>query len=582
MTLLIDVDGSHCTLTVGQEDKHLEPNVVYALQNTPWYEKRGELYYFSWYDIMLVKQRLEQLQFQISVTQQAHEKLLDWFRFLSEEDSGIRFISDHQLKNFQHKDVLYCRPRSSAWIGHDMGVGKTYSALGAAYDKFQRGVIDHVLLVAPGGAKKKWAKTISRNLPAPYNSVVVVEGTETEQLWTQKAAWHVLTYAKARTEKDVLKQLFEQFGNLWQRNLLVGDELHRVANEIRYVKGKGRTKVKQTDALQQFARWSVGTIATTGQKISDMSKLYTMMMTIDERFFRSWTEFSQRYLSFDLFIRGKVNGVMREDEIAAKLPMIKNAYSKADVYPDLDPIEFEDRWIELSDREMKLYKQYVKKGFFEQGTEKTDRRGIVQNSLTISTAARRFLDCPALINKSWPKVSSKMKELKMLLDGNDQKVVIFSQWKETCEIVADQLGEDDCYLYVGGAKDDLWVEYLLQNKKKYFVMNTKGKEAIDLHGIEHPKTGEWIDGASVMVMYDELADPGDNDQVHGRIHRYINDEEIMKNWRATVIRLRCLRTCEEHIVKLQEERADFAASLAKNQISFQDLEQLMLGDDGLQ
>jgi hypothetical protein len=579
MTLTIDVDRDYCTLVVGQEDAHLEPNVVYALQNIPWFERREDKYIFAWYDIMLAKTNLERLHFNLALTPEAYDKLMRWHVHLAEDNSGVRFIGQDQLRPFQHRDVLFCRNRASAWIGHDMGVGKTYSALGAALDKFQRGVIDHVILVCPGGAKKKWARAISKNLPAPYNSVVIVEGTETPQLWMHKAAWHILTYAKARTEKDVLAELFGQFGNLWSKGLLIGDELHRVQNEARYIKGKGRTKVKQTDALQQFARWSIGTIATTGQKITNMEKLFTMMDSIDARFFRNWSEFSQRYLSYDVFIPGRVLGVMKAEEIAQKLPMIKNAYTKSDVFPDLDPVEFEDRWIELTDKEMKLYRQYVKQGFFEHGTESTDRRGLFQNSLTINTAARRFLDCPALINEKWPKTSSKMKELMMLLDGNDQKVVIFSQWKETAEMIAKQLGEENCYLYVGGSKDDLWVDYLLQNKKKYFVMNTKGKEAIDLHGIADPKTGEWRYGASVLVMFDELADPGDNDQIAGRIHRFIDNAEIMSKWRATVIRLRCLNTCEEHIVKLQDERRDFAGKLSKNQISFQDLQRLMFGDE---
>jgi hypothetical protein len=579
MTLLIDVDRDYCTLTVGSEDSHLEPNVVYALQNIPWFERRGEKYFFSWYDIMLAKANLDTLQFTTMLTQAAHDKLMDWHRYLYESDSGIRLAGTDQLRPFQHRDVLYCRHRPSAWIGHEMGVGKTYSALGASLDKFQRDVIDHVILVCPGGAKRKWAKAVSKNLPAPFNSVVIVEGTDSQQLWMQKASWHILTYAKARTEKDVLAEMFHQYGNLWDKSLLIGDELHRVQNEARYIKGKGRTKVKQTDALQQFARWSVGTIATTGQKITNLEKLFTMMDSIDPRFFRNWSEFSQRYLSYDVFISGRIVGTMKQEELAKKLPMIKNAYAKSDVFPDLDPIEFEDRWIELTDRELKLYRQYVKKGFFEQGTESTDRRGMAQNSLTINTAARRFLDCPALINESWPKQSSKMNELLMLLDGNDQKVAIFSQWKETCQMIVDQLGEDNCYMYVGGAKDDLWMDYLRQSKKKYFVFNTKGKEAIDLHGIRNEETGEWIYGASVLVMFDELADPGDNDQIAGRIHRFIDDEEIMSKWRATVIRLRCMNTVEEHIVKMQEERRDFAEKLAKNQISFQELERLMLGDE---
>lgn len=578
MSLLIDVDGDYCILTVGPEDKHLELNVIYALQNIPWFERRGDRYFFSWYDIILAKKLFTDLQFDVKVTAAALAKLEDWFRWIRESDSGIRLLVD-TLKPFQHRDVLFCRPRSSAWIGHEQGVGKTHSGIAVAFDKLQRNMIDHVVVVCPGGVKKKWARTISKNIPPPFNSVVIVKDQDTEGLWAQKVYWHILTYAKAREEKDVVSSLFARHGNFWSKNLLIGDELHRAQHESRHQKGKGMVKVKQTDAVQQFARWSVGTIALTGQKIHALDRLFTIMESVDPMFFRSWEEFSQRYISYDVMIRGKVLATMKENEISEKMPMIKVSYSRADVYEDLKPIEFEDRIVELSERERKLYKDYVTQGFFEQGTEHVDRRGMVQNSLTIMTAARRFLGCPALINKSWPKESSKMKEMKMLLEGNDQKVVIFSQWAEICDLIVEELGCENCMLYTRNAKDELWRDYLMQDQKKYFVMNTRGKEAIELHGMEDPETKQWRYGASVLIQFDELADPSDNEQVCGRISRYIDNSEIMKKHRATVFRLRCENTCEEHIVDLQEQRLDFARRLAKNQLSYQELRRLMFGEE---
>lgn len=575
MSLILDVDRNLVYLWVDEKDKYREANVVYALRQLTWFENRIGYYAFKWYDIYLAKYYLsEKLGFHLDLTHNFFNKLKSWEEHLHKDDSGVRFRGEIQLRPYQHRGVLYCRARQSSFIGHQMGIGKTHIAIGAGLDKLVRGDSDHCLVVCPASVKEKWIGEITRNVHLNYSGVTEIGGTDSYDQWLDESKWHVVSYAKIRSEIDVLKQVIQDHGTIWKKNLLIADEFHYVRRKYTYKPGfSGKQYVQQTQAVQQLARWSTGTIGLTGQAFRALEHLYEMSQTLDPELFGTWKEFSTKYIVLDNYYR--VLGYKDEEEIAIKLPIIMTAYERKDVLPELDPLTFETKWIDLNKSEIDRYKKYVTTGLYEDKTKNSDKRKQKTNPLTIQMNIKRYLGSPQLINDEWPKAGSKLKELKNLLSGNNQKVVIFSQYADVCDIIYDALGgEKNCYKYCRNAKSSLWRDYLTQDEKLYFVMSTKGQVGIDLHGIRFDD-GTWKPGASILIMYDELLDPADNDQVYGRIHRYIDDKEEMEKWKAFVIRLRCKCTFEQKFMaKTQEERAEFAKLINSGQLSYSDIKEL--------
>lgn len=584
MPLILDVSGKYCHLWVTEEEKWREANVPYALGHCPWFEKHPHGYYvFKWIDITLVKSLFDQLQIDIQMTQAAHEKWCRWHEHLHYGNSGVVLAKEDQPREYQHRSILYARHREGCVIAHDQGVGKSLCGYASALDKFQLGQIDHVILVTPASVIDEWARAVSENLPAPYNSVTMISGTESDKLWMRPTYWHVLSYAKAREEAENAVRLVRQGRVYWKKNLLLADELHFARTRYRYIKGGGKKRVQQTQALQTLARISDYRIGLTAQRFRACEHLFEIFETIDPDFFHSWDNFSSRYMVYSAAVMGAV-GYQRQDELAAKLPMAVLAYKKKDVLPDLPPLTFESRWVELDQKELDQYKKFVTTGLFDPETINSDRRISMANALTILTSIKRFLASPRLVNERWKKQSAKMDELKLMLEGNEEKVVIFSQYADVVDLIAEMLGENKCMKYYESADRNMWKKWLLQDEKPYFIMTTKGKVGIDLHGTwdyveKDGKTEKiWRWGASSLIMFDELTDPSDNDQVHNRINRYIADDELLCQLRSHIITLRCKGTYEERLVKTLADRTEFARRLEAGQISYRDLKSLVLGE----
>ena len=584
MPLILDVDGKYCHLWIPEEEQWRAANVPYTLNYTPWYEKHPHGYFiFKWTDLPVVRHYFSQLDMDIQLTQAAAEKWKRWHEHLHYANSGVVLANADQPREYQHRSILFARHRAGCLIGHDQGVGKSLCGFAIALDKFNLGLIDHVVLVSPASVIEKWAQDISENLPAPYNSVTMVEGANSDRLWTNDSKWHLMSYAKAREEADILYKLMKRGSVRWKSNMLLADELHFARTRYRYVKGGGKKKVQQTAALQLLGRLSTTRVGLTAQKTRACEHLFEMFETLDPDFFHSWDNFSSRYIIYDPMGFGSV-GYQREEELAMKTPMLVLAYKKSDVLPDLPPLTFEDRWVHLDEKEMELYRKYVTTGLFEPDTIGSDRRITAQIALTIRTSVKRFLASPRLVNAKWKKTSAKLLELKNMLQGNEEKVIIFSQYSDAIDLIAEVLGEDKCFKYYGTAKKTMWQDYLMQDEKPYFLMTTKGKVGIDLHGIwEHYDDNgvtrrRWRWGASVMVMFDELTDPSDNDQVHNRINRYVADDELLSQLRSHVITLRCKGTYEERLVKVLADRTEFARRLETGQVSYRELQNLIAGN----
>lgn len=573
MALVLDVHHDDIQIWIEDSDRWREANVQYALHHMPWWENRLSHYVVKWHDLYLIQEKLLALGFELRVTEAFNARWQKFHQHLLNNNSGITLVGQKQLREYQHRAILFLMPRHGAHLKLPPGVGKTLCAVAAGFEKMRNGQHDHAIVLCPAAVKKNWLREISSNLPPPYNSAAVVEDTDTDIIWTRPVRWHIVSFAKAIKELEYLRTIISS----WQKLLLVVDEGHFVSNNKRYVKGRGKQKVQRTETAQQIARWATGTILLTAQKIHKNARWYEMYQTIDPTFFHNEKNFFGRYITVSGGLFPEIIGNLNEDELAKKLPMLTLEYKKEELLPELPPLTFEDRWIELSETERKRYNQLIATGLFEESTRSTDRRGVIANPLTIMMNIRRYLGSPSLINTAWSVGSSKLAELTRILEGNEDKVVIFSQFSDMCKIIVSVLGEENCMLYAENARNDLWHEWLLRDKEKYFVMTAKGATGIDLHGMMIEKYGKqvWKNGAQTLIMFDELLDPGDNEQVHNRIHRYIDDKSIMSKWSAHVITLRCAKTFEEHLYEELENKTAIAEKLMSGQISYSELKSWM-------
>ncbi len=480
------------------------------------------------------------------------------------------------LRNFQWESIAFALPRKGCLITHDRGLGKTVCGIGAAYAKMVMQGVDHALCVVPSSVKHKWAKEIQAFIGAPYNSTVVVEGSPDERraLWDEEAKFHIVN--SELLVRD-LKGLLQRWK--WKRNLLIVDEHHRYKNVVRYTDGK-KMRVSRTKAIRRVMKASNGgVIALTGHDIHKLEHWFEMMKAVNSNVFGAQGEFDKKFLIIDNRFGRNIAGYRNKWLFSQKLQPIMFRKSKAEVLPELPPKTYEIREVELTATERSNYRKLVK-GELE--LSDTDRSIQVNfpNALTKLLYLRRLLVCPTLVsNELKPEVSSKFRELKHILEEPDgsAKIVIFSQWEQVVQKVVSFLGDSNCHIITGNIKDSAQAvadRFMRDQSKRYLVIDTAGGEAIDIHGYMDDQN-QWQPGADMIIFMDEHLDPGTNEQVADRLHRFIPDDEAIRKWHVTVIKIRAANTIDTKIAEKLEHNTQLAEHIKQGTCTMEDLEHLV-------
>ena len=539
-----------------------DANLRYAFSHflTYWeWDTQQQAYRVRLWDVWVIKNALERLNMGHMI--RVDDRLLGTFQRLESHKSvekidWLSFKRDPRLHQWQ--DIWFGLNRRSCIVGHDRGVGKTLSGIGIGYAKCIQGTADHVLCVVPSTLLTKWQREIERFVPEPFNTSVIIQGElkERRELWNAPAWFHIVSSGIAYNDRELWKANW-----LWKKNFLVTDEHHRYRNRYRYQKGKrGRQRVKRTEVVETLANKSVGMVALTGHDVHKLENWFEMFAPINKNLFGSHREFGDQFLLYGT-IPGKIVGYKNEDIFSLKMQPLFIRKTKAEVIADLPEKSYEERIIDLSDSERRYYRALRNGEVNLKDNERANKLNFTNVMVRIGYL-QRFLDCPALVSSEWPKVSSKMKELKAILEeaGGSEKIVIFTRWAKMVHRLHNFIGEDKSLILVGGMNaQEKGNEFMRRDDIRYLIMDTAGGEGIDLHGYEDDD-GVWHTGADTLIFVDEHDDSGINGQVEDRIHRDM-PEEYRKKWHASIIWLRVKNSVDMKLAKRIKENVDFARRL---------------------
>jgi len=411
--------------------------------------------------------------------------------------TAFRKLLKVTLYPYQRKGALFAAKAGRSLIADDMGLGKTIQAI-AAVEILARTVgLERVLIVSPTSVKHQWKQEIEKFCG---RSVKVVEGPI-----TKRAALYASDSFYKITNYEVIHRDLELICN-WGPDMIILDEAQRIKNW----KTRRAQSVKKLDS--KYA------IVLTGTPLENrLEELYSIVEFVDR--FRLGPMF--RFLAEHQHVDnvGKVVGYHNLSKIAKSLEPILVRRTKKEVLKELPDRLDKNYFVPMTKEQMKHHEEnretvarivakWRRLGFLPE----TDQRilMIALQNMRMSCNSTYLLDKKTDYGVKANELVSVLEEA---FERPDTKVVVFSQWVRTHELLVNRLesSKHDYVLFHGGVagkkRKDLIKQFKNNPECRVFLSTDAGGVGLNLQN------------ASTVINMDLPWNPAVLEQRIGRIHR---------------------------------------------------------------
>jgi superfamily II DNA or RNA helicase len=431
-------------------------------------------------------------------------------------------------------------------LADDMGLGKTLQTLTVierARELSQSRL--PALIICPASVMLNWRSEILKFLQR--TDVVVYHGTSRQNVLGRikeavgprsriRSGLYVITsYDTARIDCDDLNRIPWLY--------VVVDEGHNLKNP-----DAQRTRAIKTIAGQHK-------LALTGTPIQNkLEELWSLFDFAMPGYLGTRSSFRQRYSTGNRIDMNAVEQTLK--------PRIKPFYLrrlKADVAKDLPEKIIVDTSVELTPRQVKLYKQAISGSEYRKLVEELNAKGVGRSQphiLAVLTKLRNICNHPVLLKDEWEPSEAKVEEsgklhhLQELMEEvieSDHRALFFSQSTRVLDIVEHHFADWGIRsLRIDGdvspARRDALAKQFNEDKQiNCFLLSTKAAGV----GLNLP-------GADTVIFYDHDWNPANDNQAMDRAHR------IGQTKTVTIYRLISKGTIEEKILERQKKKQKLA------------------------
>ena len=401
------------------------------------------------------------------------------------------------LYPYQRQGALFAARTGRCLLADDMGLGKTIQAIAAAEILARTAGIERTLIICPTSLKHQWQGEIARFTDRTSQ---VVEGS----LAAREAAYASDTFFKI-TNYDVLHRDLETIRR-WQPDLIVLDEAQRIKN----------WKTRAARTVKRLP--SEHAIVMTGTPLENrLEELHSIIEFVDR--FRLGPAF--RFLAEHQHLDdgGKVVGYRNLSEIAKTLAPILLRRTKGEVLRDLPERLDKTFLVPMTSEQMKYHEEnqeivarVVAKWRRCRFLAEADQRRlmIALQNMRMSCNSTWLLDHTTDYGVKADELATQLDEI---FERPDIKVVVFSQWLRTHELLARRFAKRSWnhVLFHGGVpgphRKDLVHRFKEDPACRIFLSTDAGGVGLNL---QH---------ASVVVNMDQPWNPAVLEQRIGRVHR---------------------------------------------------------------
>jgi len=411
------------------------------------------------------------------------------------------------LYPYQLKGSLFAANAGRCIIADDMGLGKTVQAI-AAVEILARAVgVSRVLVIAPTSVKHQWKQEIER---FSGRTVEVIEGL----LAKRQEKYQTDTFYKITNYEVIHRDL--QSIEAWAPDVVILDEAQRIKN----------WKTRRAQSVKRIQ--SDHAIVLTGTPLENrLEELHSIVEFVDRFRLGPLFRFLAEHQHTD--DNGKVIGYGNLSKITETLEPILIRRRKKEVLHELPERIENHSFIEMTEEQWEHHEE--NRAIVARIVAKWRRLGFLserdQRCLMIALQNMRMAcNSTFLLDKTTNherKISEAVTLLEEILESGDTKVVVFSQWIGTHELLLDQLNSrGNGYVFFHGSLDSRQRNAAIQRFKedpscRVFLSTDSGGVGLNL---QH---------ASDVINMDQPWNPAILEQRIGRVHRLGQQRNVRIN-----------------------------------------------------
>jgi SNF2 family DNA or RNA helicase len=401
---------------------------------------------------------------------------------------------------YQLKGIAFLMPRHAALLADEMGLGKTMQAIIALRLMFHAGMIRRALVVCPKPLVVNWTRelrTWAEDVPFE-----VVGG----DLAARRASWFASKCPLKLVNYELLTRDAELVANEKVKfDVVVLDEAQRIKNK----------ESKTSEAVRSLNRersW-----AMTGTPIENrMDDLVNIFSFLDKDRIPPETP-------------AKLLPQLTGDCILRRI--------KEDVATDIPPKVVRDAYLELTPAQRAAY-------------ERAEKEGVVQlnalgDTVTVQHVFELVMRLKQICNFD-PATGQSAKLEQMSADlaevaASGRKAIVFSQWVQPLEMIAQALQEFGPLLFHGKVpprERQSVLDEFKQNPHKHLILMSYGTGSVGLN----------LQFTNYVFLFDRWWNPAVEDQAINRAHRLGQKEPVF------VTRFICQSTIEGRIAEVLERK----------------------------
>jgi len=402
-----------------------------------------------------------------------------------------------RLYPYQQEGALFAAMAGRCLIADDMGLGKTAQAIAAVEILARTMGVQRVLVVAPTALKHQWKQEVER---FSNRDVMVVEGllTARRRLYKAPSFYKIINYDVVHLDLDAIVE--------WAPDVVILDEAQRIKN----------WQTRRAKVIKQIP--SEYAIVLTGTPLENrLEELHSIMEFVDRFRLGPLFRFVHEHQHTDP--TGRVIGYRNLDRISKSLDQVLVRRRKSEVLRQLPERTDKHFFVDMTPEQAKHHEENAR--IVAEIVAKWRRMGFLSDKdhLRLMIALQNMrMACNStyLIDKE-TDFSVKPDEFSLLLDDllehPDNKVVVFSQWLGTHELLIRRLDAvKRPYAYYHGSLDS-------KERNRAIERFKKDGDCRILLCTDSGGLGLNLQEGSIVIIMDQPWNPAVLEQRIGRVHR---------------------------------------------------------------
>jgi len=468
------------------------------------------------------------------------EKLSKYFHKLKEEREAKLKAKEQEielktyLKNILHPyqriGVGFLKVAKRAILADDMGLGKTLQTI-ALIDEAN---LSKILIVCPNSLKYVWLNEINKwKLPKKAIIIDKLNQRHPPEFYNKYDVW-IINYEKIIIER--------YYNLLLSRNydLLVFDEAHNLKNR----------KSKRSEAANILSKKADYLIEITGTPIMNRtSELWHLLHLLYPNEYKSYWKFVDRYayVTRNYFGGYEVYGVKNEKKLRKELAPILIRRLKTEVLKELPEKTIEQIYLDLKPKQQKYYNAMEEEMSIELANDESlDAPTVLAKIIRL----KQIAVTPKLLDTSLEFDNAKYDFVLDILNGTNDKVVIFSQFAKAIKLFAKELNAAGYKVvkYIGEMSPE-------ERDKAITQFQSDDETRVFLATLQAGGVGITLTSANIAIFLDKHWTPAINEQAQDRLHRIGQKKNVL------IYELIAKNTIEEYIEQLLESKKDIIQAI---------------------